>query len=254
MKAFTNAWLAGLPRFADAPLTAASLDDFRFADQLHAFADQLHRQRIVAHADAFVVRHKVPAFQRVAGDLVRIRPGHVTLEPHRRLLQADADQLHAIVGFDHHLGEVRVGGNAADGDHLHAELVAELLDDELFLIGARQPRAHLVQELVHPREAFFGRIDRAVDERILLAATRGKRPQGDDQVLQLDHRPARIDAQHATRRRFAPGLGRAGDHDVARLRIAEHVLHARQSGEILHHVVGAFALRDPLGQQPARAE
>ena len=138
-----------MPRFDDAAL-AVLADDFRFADELHAFADQFHRQRIVADADALVVRHKVPALQRVAGDLVRIRPLHVALEPHRRLFQADADQLHAVVGFDHHLGEVRLGRNAADGDHLHAELVAELFDDELleaWLRRAREPAADLVQEL-----------------------------------------------------------------------------------------------------------
>ena len=131
MKAFTNAWLAGLPRFAATCRCPSGADDFRFADELHAVADQFHRQRVVADADALVVGHEVPALQRVAGDLVRIGPLDVALEPHRRLLQADADQLHAVVGFDHHLGEVRVRRDAADRDHLHAELVAQLFDDEL---------------------------------------------------------------------------------------------------------------------------
>ena len=120
MKALTNASLARLPPPADLPL-AVFADDFVFADELHAFADELHRQRVVADANALVIGHEIPALQGVAGDLRRVRPLDVAGQPHRRLFQADADQLHAIVGFDHHLGEVRLRRNAADGDHLHAE-------------------------------------------------------------------------------------------------------------------------------------
>ena len=196
-----------------------------------------------------IVGHEIPALQGIAADLRRIRPGDVALEPHGRLFQADADQLHAVVGLDHHLGEVRLGRHAADGDHLHAEAVAQLVDDELFLARIRgriaDAAAELAQELLHLRQAFGRRIDRAVDERLLLHARR-ERPQGDDQVLQLQHRPARFDAQRATRRRFGPGLGRTGDHDVARFRIAEHVLQPREPGQVLHHIVDRLAVGEPL--------
>ena len=84
---------------------------------------------------------------------------------YRQLFEADADQLHPVVGFDHHLREVRLRRDAADGDHLHAEAFAQTVDDELVLtwILARiaDATAELVQELVQTREAFFGRINRA---------------------------------------------------------------------------------------------
>ena len=133
MNAFTNCLAGRVALLRRAPL-AVLADDFRFADQLHAFADEFHRQRVVAHANALIVGHEVPALQCVAGDLGRVGPGDVAREPHRRLLQADADQLHAVVGFDHDLGEVRLGRNAADRDHLHAEPIAQVFDDELLLI------------------------------------------------------------------------------------------------------------------------
>ena len=52
-----------------------------------------------------------------------------------------------------------------------------LFDDELILprVLARIADAatQLVQELVHPREAFLGRIDRAIDERFLVVVPGG---------------------------------------------------------------------------------
>ena len=45
-----------------------------------------------------------------------------------------------------------------------------------------------------------------------------ERPERDDEVLQFEHRASRFDALHAARGRLPPSFGRAGDHDVARLR------------------------------------
>ena len=82
---------------------------------------------------------------------------------HGRVFEADADQFHAVVGFDHHLCEVRFRRYAADGDDLHAQPIAQAIDDELVLarILARvaDTAAELGEELVQTREAFFGRID-----------------------------------------------------------------------------------------------
>ena len=99
--------LAGLVAAAGGLLPfAARRDHLVLAHQFHAVADQFHRQLVVAHADALVVGHEVPALQGVAADVARLGPIHVADQPHRRPFQADADQLHAVVGLDHHLGEV----------------------------------------------------------------------------------------------------------------------------------------------------
>ena len=49
---------------------------------------------------------------------------------------------------------------------------------------------------------------------------------------------------------LAPGFGRAGDHDVARLRIAEHILQPREPGQVLHYIIdrltGGEPRRDPV--------
>ena len=101
-----------------------------------------------------------------------------------------------------------------------------------------------LQELVQPREAFFGRIDRAVDEWLLVVLAGRESAQGDDQVVEVEHGAARVDGQHAARRRFGPGFGRAGDDDVARLRIAEDVLDAGEAGQMLHGIVDRLAVGD----------
>ena len=124
VNALTNASLARLHAAGFRPL-AVLADHFVLAHQLHAFADQLHRQCVFADANALIVGHEVPALQSVAGNLRWIGPLDVTRELHRRNFQADADQLHAVVGFDHHLGEVGLRRNAADRDDLHAEPLAQ---------------------------------------------------------------------------------------------------------------------------------
>ena len=130
-------------------------------------------------------------------------------------------------------------------------------DDELILARVlsrvADPAAKLVQELVHPREAFFGRIDRAIDEWFLVVVARRERSQCDDQVLQFEHGSARFDRQHPARRRLGPRFGRPGDDDVARLRIAEHVLQPREPGQVLHRVVDAAAVGQPLLHDPLQA-
>ena len=92
-------------------------------------------------------------------------------------------------------------------------------------------RTDAAEELLHGGQAFLRRIDRAADQLGRLAARR-ERPQGHDQVLQLDHRPSALDAHHAARRVGHPAFGRAGEHDVLAVGIVEHVADAEQAGQV----------------------
>ncbi len=122
-----------------------------------------------------------------------------------------------------------------------------------FLRGSLDVAAQLVQELVHPRQAFLGRVDRAIDERLLVVCARRKRAERDDQVLQFDDGAARFDPLHAAGGRLAPGFGRPGDHDVAGFRIAEHVLQPGQPGQVLHGVVDAAPVGQTLLDDPVES-
>ena len=112
-------------------------------------------------------------------------------EPHRRSFQADADQFHAIVGLDHHLGKMRLRRDAIDRDDLIAQAVAHSFGDgpDLLHRWVRAAEVNVPLELPEGRQAFRGRIDRAADQRIGGIAGEGKSPQRHDHVLQLHDGP-----------------------------------------------------------------
>ena len=55
---------------------------------------------------------------------------------HLRLIDADRDALHADIGFDQELGEMRFGGDAREADVLHSQHGAQLLDLEFGFLRA----------------------------------------------------------------------------------------------------------------------
>jgi hypothetical protein len=207
--------------------------------ELHAAAHQLDREVVLRHAHALIVGHEIPPLQGVGSNGC----GVGQFDPHRHLhrgpLQADADELHAVVGFDEHLGEVAPRGHALHGHRLGPERLAHASHD---LVGAPL-RIHLADRaevVLHLREALLRRIDRTAHEPILRLAWR-KAPQGRRQILEQQRGAAGLGAHHAAGGIGDPGLRRAGDHDLTRAvalgRIDEHVLDAGQAGE-LRHVVG----------------
>ncbi len=219
---------------------------FCFAHQFDTLADDLHRERVVAHADAFVIRHKVPPLQGVASDGSGIRAIDVALEPHGRTFEIDPNQLHAIIGFDHHLGEVRCRRNSTNSNRLRAHRLLEFVDNELRIVG-RCPAAELHEELLHPRKPFGRWIDRAVQHRRVTLGLRWERTQRSNQVLQFNHRATRGDAPHPAIKVFGPRFGWPGNDNVASFRVTENVLNASQTSEILHHIVGATSSSNLLG-------
>ena len=106
MKLVTNAWLALLPRPAAicrSPLAVTtSSSPTSFTPSPTSSIANLSS----LCADALVVGHEEPALQGVAADVARLGPIHVADQLHRRPFQPDADQLHAVVGLDHDLGEI----------------------------------------------------------------------------------------------------------------------------------------------------
>ncbi len=163
--------------------------------------------------------------------------------PHGGFFQPDADQLHAIVAFEQHLGEMRVGRDAADANVLHAEVRPQAIDDHLG-VGRRDLRTHAAQKLLHAGQALGGRVDRTEDHR-RFAFAGGKRSQGHDQILQLQDGASGIDAADAARGIGSPTFGRACQHDVFGLRIVEHVAQLREAGEKLHLFAGRTAHVEP---------
>ncbi len=96
------------------------------------------------------------------------------------------------------------------------------------------------QEVLQSGQTFRRRIDRAADLRSGLAARR-KRPQGDDQVLQLHDGPPRGHAHDPAGRIGHPAFGRAGQNDVLAVGIVEDVADPQQPGQVAH-LVGQCAL------------
>ena len=93
-------------------------DHLVFAHQLHAQADELGGKAVLGHLDALVIRHKIPPLHGVSRHGRGIGQRHVAANVNRRLFQADADELHAVIGFDHDLRHVGAGWDAADADDL----------------------------------------------------------------------------------------------------------------------------------------
>ena len=80
----------------------------------------------------------------------------------------------------------------------------------------------------------------------LLFLPGGKRAQCNDEIVEVEHRTARVDAENSTRRCFGPSFGGTGEDDVARLRVTEDVLDAREAGQMLHRIVDGLAVCQPL--------
>src|SRR4051794_20628540 len=103
------------------------------------------------------------------------------------------------------------------------------------------------------REPFFGRIDRAEDERFLIIFAWREGTQGDHQVVEVKHRSARVDAEYAARWCFGPSFGRTGEDDVARLWVAEDVLNAVEASQVLHGIINRLAVGQALLDDPLEA-
>ena len=112
-------------------------------------------------------------------------------------------------------------------------LACELLDN-LRAIAVLDRATDLVEDLLKPGQAFGRRIDRAVDERRLAGRLPAGRPAGPRSGPAIAARADPFRCPARARRIDAPRLGRTGDHDVARLRIAEHVFQPREAGEVKH--------------------
>jgi hypothetical protein len=64
--------------------------------------------------------------------------------------------------------------------------------------------------------------------------------------LQLEDWLSGFDSEHTSRGRFAPRLGRPGDYDVARIRVAKHVFKSRKPGEVAHCIINRPAFCEAL--------
>jgi len=164
---------------------------------------------------------------------------------HRRRFEADADQLHAVVGLDEHLREVGGRRDAVDSHHLRAERLPHANDDLLSAARLRIDPTDLFEVGLHRGQPLLLRIDRAAD-RAVGGMPRRKRAERCNEIFEQNDRAARLCADGAATGVGHPGLGGARDHDLTALgalaRIDKDILHAGDSGE----------LRELLGDAPAR--
>ena len=101
------------------------------------------------------------------------------------------------------------------------------------------------QLLIHPRQTFLRRIDRAGDAAVGRGTGRAKRHQ---QIVQQHHRPAGGNAHHASLGVHFPAFARPDQHDVFLLGIDEDVANVLQAGEILDRIGDGFVVRGALVQ------
>jgi hypothetical protein len=156
------------------------------------------------------------------------------LHRHRRPLQPDADQFHAVVGLDQHLGEVRGRRHTLHAHGLRPERLLEPLHDRIDP-RLRVHSAGLGEELLHRGQALGSRVDRAAQDRILRMA-RGKAADRRRQILEQHGGAAALHAQHPPRGIRDPRLSGAGEHDLTGCsldgRVDEDVLDAGQAREL----------------------
>lgn len=176
----------------------------------------------------------------------------VRRHPHRRRLEPDADQLHAVVRFDQHVREVRLRRNAEHPNLGHAECFKHALSDlrgRFRPLAARHAPRNVTLRRLQAGETLAVRIDRAADQRG--RGTAGcERPQCHDQVFEDHDRFARRHADGPAESVVDPGFRRTGDHKVVLIRIAKDVLHALQPGEVLHRFVRIAARIARLANGP----
>ena len=213
---------------------AVRVDQFVFADEVDAVADELHRGSVFGHNDAIVIRLEVPTNEGVASATARVRAFGVGRQFDRRFFEADPDQLHAVVGGDEGRGEVRFRRNAPNLDVLKAERVrhSERVIDDLSVVREVRMR-RVFQVRLHVAETFGGRVDRATDEFVPFAFGR-ERAESDDEVFEFQRRATAAGADGRAFGSDGPTFGRAGDDDFARFRINVNVFNAGQTGEVRH--------------------
>ena len=166
-------------------------------------------ERIIAGLEPEPRQRRRPATRRDERQIAR-QPGHARfLEPH-------ADALHPVVGCHEHPRESAVAGHAADRHGLRPDRLFHGLEGGLGV--ADGPLRG--QDGPQPDDALRTRIDRA-----LHAAVPGRidRPQGHDEVLELEQRPPARGPDHRARAVDRDPLGGAGEDDVMSLRVDEHV-------------------------------
>jgi hypothetical protein len=86
-------------------------------------------------------------------------------------------------------------------------------------------------------ERLGNRVDRAA-HRLRPAGRGPEGPQRHAQVLEKDHRLTRLDRHRPAQAVLPPTAGRAGDHDVAAVRVEKCELEPRQAGKVSLDRVG----------------
>ena len=154
---------AGTVDGAGCGATAVGSDDFVGVDQFDAVADEFHCQIVGGFFHALIIGNEIPALQCVAADgagINAIDPADELAD--WRVFETDADEFHAVIGFDQDLSEMGVGGDATDVNILRAEVFFQAGDDVLRIfsgVSGGELRANIVKELLHFLQAFRRGID-----------------------------------------------------------------------------------------------
>ena len=133
-----------------------------------------------------------------------------------------------VVGGDEHAGEPAVGGYAADGHLLRAHRLLHRGECG-FRIGSH--RALAAEHGLQPGDPFGRGIDRAGHTP---GAGGVDRPQADDEILEVQRRPAGGGADDRPGGVHGERIGRPGKDDVVAIGIDEHMLDPLQAAEELN--------------------
>ena len=199
-------------------------DEFVFADEDDAVADELERVAIFGFNNAVVIGLEVPTNEAVRGVEARIGFFGVSHDLDGGLFKSDTDEFHAIVGGDKSRGEIRLGRDAPNFDVLKTKRVADACGvDSAFVVAGDIRLRSALEESLHVAQTFFGRIDGASDEASRFTVG-GVGAQGDDKVLKLKGRTTALRADDRTVDSAFPSFSGTGDNDVASFGVDEDVL------------------------------